>query len=388
MGWKFRKPGDKPDDGGAGDDAGWSDGDRDGRGFDGSWSRTRPTFDNPMSWSVPFFRAANIDVRIHITFLLLIAYLLIRAAWPAANDGASRLSLGMTAALIGFLFAVVLLHEFGHCLACRRTGGTADEILMWPLGGLAYCNPRHAWVAHLWTAIGGPLVNVAILLVTIPTLGITTGAWWGVAIPMPLRVEIPAALALSSDVMILVYLLHQVTFTLLVFNLLPLFPLDGGRIVQALLWPRLGYTRSMRVACRAGLIGAIVLGVIGAVATDLTLLFIAIFGAGTSYLMLKRLEFTEEQLGFEDTEGTSFAAVHSATDAAEGRERAAERARQEKLARKEETQRAKDDAKRLKEEAEFDRILDKIQSTGIDSLTAAEKHVLARETERRRRESR
>ncbi len=328
----------------------------------------------------PLWRVARIDVRVHIAFLLLVAYQLIRAALPAANDSSVRLPLGWTAITLTVLFVVVLLHEYGHCVACRRRGGVADEILMWPLGGLASCEPPQDWRAHLWTALGGPMVNVLILAVTTPLVGVLTGKWIGTAFPDPLHFAPPIQVLERMD-LFAVFAVHWIALVLLLFNLLPIFPLDGGRILQAVLWPRVGYTRAMRFSCRAGFVGAILLGTLGAVTTELSLIGVAIFGALTCYVTLKRLEFTEEQLGFEDTEGDAYLASSGREAPDERREREIEEAR---IAR-EQTTRERDVAKRAREEAEFDQILDKIRGSGLNSLSSAERRVLERETERRRR---
>jgi Zn-dependent protease len=250
----------------------------------GDWRGLRPSFDNPMTWAVPLVRVLGIDVRVHVIFLIFIVVELLRAAVPPAPGKGPGLAFGLAALVLGLLFAIVLVHEFGHCLACRRTGGAADEILMWPLGGLAYCLPPNRWRAHLITAAGGPAVNVAIAALLTPALGVATGRWWGVALPNPFSYgglyvdEISRSWLLTG-----LYLAGQLNLILLLFNLLPMFPLDGGRIAQALLWPKLGYVRSMRIAVRVGYVGAIGLGILGIVSEHWMLVGIAIFGGITCY---------------------------------------------------------------------------------------------------------
>jgi hypothetical protein len=200
-----------------------------------------------------------------------------------------------------------------------------------------------------------------------------------VAIPRPWTV---ADIHRVSDSWFLatLYLVNWVAVLLLLFNLLPLFPLDGGRVLQSALWPRVGYARSMRIAARAGLIGAVLLGVVGLWQSTVSLILIAVFGGLTSYQTIKQLDFTEELMGFEDSEGGVFATLgeDDEEDAAAGD---AERKRREEAERR----RADDAARQAKDEAEFDRILDKIREQGIGSLSASERRVLERETERRRR---
>ena len=148
----------------------WDDPDERARpsGFGGDWRGSRPVFDDPMSWSLPIMRVARISVRVHLFFLVFVVVLLTHAA-SVTSDGA----VGVRPTLLGLagLFLVVLLHEFGHCIACRMVGGTANEILLWPLGGLASCDPPERPRAHFWTAVGGPLVNVALIALLTPLLG-------------------------------------------------------------------------------------------------------------------------------------------------------------------------------------------------------------------------
>ncbi len=362
--------------GGTGDE-GFRDPDASARqGFTGSWARTRPTFDNPMSWSLPLFRVAGIDVRIHLLFLILIAWQVLDATWPMASQGATRLGIEYVLVRITVIFLIVLLHEFGHALTCRRWGGTADEILMWPLGGLAFCAPPHQWKAYLATAVGGPMVNVLIMLVAAPILGLWTGQWLRVALPNPLVFAPPLAVYERFDLFTL-FTLNWLSLVLLLFNLLPLYPMDGGRIFQAICWSKVGYARSVRYACRAGFCGAILLLVVAAVTMNMSLFAIAMFGGITCFSTLKQLDYTESMMGFEDSEGSIFTESLVQTESDDER----------KQREAEEKKQAKAEGDRARQAAEFDRILDKIREQGMQSLTAAERKALERETERRRRES-
>ena len=332
----------------------------------GDWRGLRPALDNPMSWSLQLARILEITVRVHVLFLVFIVIELLRPIF-----GSTGLGVGPTVLLLASLFGVVLVHEFGHCLACRWSGGAADEILMWPLGGLAYCRPRERWTAHLITAAGGPMVNVLLLAVLVPTIGLWTGRWWGVAIPNPINLSLPVAVAAPWPLMTL-YLLNVVSLVLLLFNLLPIFPLDGGRILQALLWPKVGYVRSMRYAVRVGYVGAIGLGIMGFVNGNVMLVCIAVFGGITCYITHRQLQFTQETLGFESDEySASLYGPDEGDDKSPGptrRERAAER-------RSDQDQ---------QEARAVDEILQKIATSGMESLTRGEKRRLQRATRRGR----
>jgi len=344
----------------------------------GDWQGLRPTLDNPMSWSVKLFTAWAIDVRVHLVFILYIVIEMLRPLAGAGEGEATPLSFGLMGIVLVSLFGVVLLHEFGHCIACRRAGGTANEILMWPLGGLAYCNAGHDWRRHFVTAAGGPMVNVLILAVLGPLLGVLTGQWWQVALPnpvYPLNGMIDPAVR-GSWLLLTLAAINGVSFILLLFNLLPMFPLDGGRLLQASLWPRFGYANSMRFAVRTGFIGAVLLGVVGFVLTNLMLVGVAIFGGITCWITHKQLEFTQGMLGGEQEEYAT--SVFLDPDSSSEPEPTA--AKPSRAVRKAEKR-----AREAREEQEMvDGILAKIAEQGMDSLSPKERKLLKRATERSR----
>lgn len=138
------------------------------------------------------------------------------------------------------LFVIVLLHEFGHALACRQTGGQADTIVLWPLGGVAYVAPPPRPGATLWSIAAGPLVNLILLPIALG-LALTADA-------MGLKESLP-------NVRHFVWTLVYINGGLLAFNLLPVYPLDGGQILRSLLWFFIGPIRSLYVASFIGFIG-------------------------------------------------------------------------------------------------------------------------------------
>src|SRR5262245_53086283 len=127
---------------------------------------------DPFSWSLPLGRAFGITIRIHVLFPFVAIALLLRVYFhkPPYPSG----SVLDTALLEMILFVSVLLHEFGHCFGARLVDGDAQEILMWPLGGLAFIDVPHRPWAHFVAVAGGPAVNVLLCLVT---GGILTGAF-------------------------------------------------------------------------------------------------------------------------------------------------------------------------------------------------------------------
>jgi len=183
--------------------------------------------------SIRLFRVSGIDLFLHWSWFLV-------AAFEISNRAKSYSSVTWNALEYLALFFIVMLHEYGHALACRQVGGTANQIVLWPLGGVAYVNPPPRPGATLWSIAAGPLVNVGLLpiLSGLGILGRSSG--WAV--------EMPNAHALLRAVWFM-------NLFLLVFNLLPIYPLDGGQILRSLLWFVVGRARSLMVAAIIGFLG-------------------------------------------------------------------------------------------------------------------------------------
>jgi len=144
------------------------------------------------------------------------------------------------------LFLLVLMHEFGHQLACRQVGGMTHDIVLWPLGGVAYVSPPQRPGAQLWSIAAGPLVNVVLMPVLIGLVWMSSHLGWADA---------------HSDAHELVKTILVINIGLLVFNLLPVYPLDGGQILRSLLWFVFGRARSLLIASIIGFGG--VAGLVG-----------------------------------------------------------------------------------------------------------------------------
>ena len=221
-------------------------------------------------------RVAGTDVFVHWSWFVA-AYFLYR---DGAAEGASPT---WAAAEYVAGFVLVLLHEFGHVLACRQTGGTADRVVLWPLGGLAFVVPPPRPGALLWTVVAGPLVNVVLLPVLYGLAAVTTPAD---GVTAPGLNAFLAALAMFN-------------LGLLIFNLLPIYPLDGGRILEALLWWPFGRPAALYVAAGIGVVAAAGLGVLAVGMGEAMLAVLAAFlgfgalgGLGQARLLtrLKRAE--------------------------------------------------------------------------------------------------
>lgn len=183
--------------------------------------------------SIRLFRFSEIDVFLHWSWFLLAFY--------EINARKGRYSsIGWNVAEYLALFLIVTLHEFGHSLACRQVGGQANQIVLWPLGGVAYVNPPQRPGATLWSIAAGPLVNV-VLAPIIMGIGRVSLLWgWYAAVP---------------DLRTLIHAIFYIDVGLLIFNILPIYPLDGGQILRALLWFVLGRARSLMVATILGFVG-------------------------------------------------------------------------------------------------------------------------------------
>jgi Zn-dependent protease len=184
--------------------------------------------------SIPLFRIAGIQVYLHWSWLLI-------AYFEIANRVNRYQSMTWNVIEYLALFGIVLMHEFGHALACRQVGGQANRIMLWPLGGVAFVQPPPRPGALLWCIAAGPLVNLVLTPITVMAYLFARSAGLGADYPDFEQFLLSIAI---------------INFVLLVFNLLPIYPLDGGQILQALLWFVIGQARSLMAAGIIGLVGA------------------------------------------------------------------------------------------------------------------------------------
>jgi len=183
--------------------------------------------------SIHLFRVAGIDLFLHWSWFLVAVFEI-----NARTGGYSSLTWNALEYLA--LFFIVMLHEFGHALACRQVGGEANQIVLWPLGGVAYVDPPPRPGATLWSIAAGPLVNVALVPILLALGVLNRSLGWAATMPN------------AHAWLRAVYMMN---IGLLIFNLLPIYPLDGGQILRSLLWYVLGRARSLMVAAVIGLVG-------------------------------------------------------------------------------------------------------------------------------------
>ena len=203
--------------------------------------------------SIHLFRAFGVNVYLHWSWFFVAA---IQIQYRRIFDSAWWHLLMYVS-----LFGIVLLHEFGHALACRSVGGVANRIVLWPLGGVAYVQPPPRPGAVLWSIVAGPLVNVVLVPLTLLI--------WIVA-----QVYAPS---MSEDAMQYFQYIVIINAGLLIFNMLPIYPLDGGQTLQALLWFVIGRSKSLAITAAVGMGAAVVVGVFALVQRDLWILILAMF---------------------------------------------------------------------------------------------------------------
>ncbi|HEX8705053.1 MAG TPA: site-2 protease family protein [Myxococcaceae bacterium] len=224
-----------------------------------------------MAWSFRIGRIAGIDLKLHVTFAVILA---LGAAQWAQTHGARGAAFG--ALLVCLLFACVVLHELGHALMARRFGITTHAIVLLPIGGIAQLahsprQPQH----ELWISVAGPAVNLVISAVLLLTAFLT-----GLA-GLP-EESVRALLSQPSAAALLLWLLGA-NVTMALFNLLPALPMDGGRILRAVLAMRLDPARATLLAATVAQVLAVAMGALAIAGGHFMLAVIAGFvllGAG------------------------------------------------------------------------------------------------------------
>ena len=182
--------------------------------------------------SIRLFKLFGITVYLHWAWFLAVAYFV--------NQARDHASLLWSVLECLSLFAIVLIHEFGHQLACRSVGGTTHDIVLWVLGGVAYVSPPQRPGATLWSIAAGPLVNVVLFPLFLFLMILGKSAGWEETSP-------------NADNFVV--MLFSINLVLLVFNMLPIYPLDGGQILRSLLWFVFGQARSLMIASYVGFVG-------------------------------------------------------------------------------------------------------------------------------------
>lgn len=385
---------------------------------------------DPMSWAFPLFRLFGIQVKLHVLFIIVsLGFFLRQVAYEKDNIVWWGDVLGLTVIL---LFLIILLHEFGHCFAARWVGGEPTEILMWPLGGLASADVPHHWKAHTIFAAGGPATNLFICLLC--TGGLALGGFLPNLNPLanPYVAEIrnfSDGRLYTSEYGMNVYRqgsaelatpperwnqllfekkwqeLHEVTVKqvqleraiapewavwlqrtfwlsglLLLFNLIPAYPLDGGQIMQGLIWARSDYRQGITVAAYSGYIVGVLFFIAAIAVNESLLLGLGLFMLYSSWSKLNGPESEEGLFGYD------FSAGYTSLER-ENRDEPSRRPKRENLfqrwlrARVARRLQREIEARRIEDER-MDQLLEKIARYGKASLTDEERRFMERVSER------
>jgi stage IV sporulation protein FB len=351
---------------------------------------------DPFLWSIPLGRLFGITIRVHVFYPVLVLALMLRVAYQKDTTAApgAWIDVGTVSLL---LLVSVLLHEFGHCFAARRMGGDAHEVLIWPLGGLANVDVPHTAKANFLTGGGGPAVDL--ILCVIPALLLAfavdpsyqppwSPTWY------PLRLHPDGGVLMTTwsgkDALVSaawpVFLarLFWLNWVLFWLNIILVgFPMDAGRMLQAALWPHLGYRQAMLVAVFAGFITMLVVCGFAIFTNELLPLCLGIF----IYVACRNQWIVLETGGEEGLFGYDFSQGYTSLERdqpppartarrASWWQRWLQKRAARKLQREQETREA--------DERRLDQLLEKVQQEGLTALTDEERRFMKRVSDRYR----
>ncbi|MCE9562527.1 MAG: site-2 protease family protein [Planctomycetes bacterium] len=391
---------------------------------------------DPMNWSVTVFRAFGIPVKVHLLFIIVALGLFIRQMSGKDNP----LSWGDVLVFTAFIpFLVIVIHEFGHCFGARYVDGDAKEILIWPLGGLAFVDVPHTPRANFIATAAGPAMNVVICLVC--TLGLAIGSFlpnlnplsnpyvsemynfsnernytspYGLKLYKPessehipqqkqiderLRdggvrekyvykpeIALEAALsyggerALAPNWAVWLNRTFWLSWVLFLFNLIPAYPLDGGRMFQAFVWARSDYRRGVTVAANTGYFVAVIFLIVSIAVNEALFMGLALFMLYEASMALHRLEQDDGPFGYDFSAG--YTSLEKDDEPAPRPKKVGWYTRWRQARRSRKLQREIEE--RAQEEERMDQLLAKIAASGKASLTDEEKRFLERVSARKR----
>jgi Zn-dependent protease len=332
------------------------------------------------AWSIRIGRWQGVGLRLHI-FFVLFAVQLLYLAWLAKDPGL----VGFTLVSLGVLLVSVLLHELGHLWTCLRFGGNPEDAVLWPLGGIGTPPTPYEPQIDLMTALAGPVVNAAIMIVVAPLLLISGESVLNLFVPL-----VPSGLTEGATFVVVLKLIFWINWLLLLFNLLPAFPFDGGYALRSVLSMQLDYRSSVLWVTRVAMIAALAICVLAYLVRDVNttelvptwvpLLLFAVFlwfGAQQEEARLEQLE-GDEFLGYDFSQGYT-----SLERDAKNRQPPPNPIRRWLNERREARQRRQAEIER-EEEAQMDQILARLHETGLPGLSPHERAILDRVSQRLR----
>lgn len=315
---------------------------------------------NPLFLSFPLGTWLDTSVRMSVWFPLVLIVL-----W-----GRLGLQLGTICALL--LLLSVIIHEFFHVFGARWTGGDAEEILLWPAGGLAYCRPGPSFRSELLTVAAGPLANIVLAAVALPAVlssGLLRDCFHPIVLPaVSLTGNVPQQLAV---------LMFSLNVKLVYLNLLPVYPMDGGRMLQTVLsrwWDgvvvrTVGFWTAMAAAVVLGVTGYLIDPAVGIVLVTVSS-FILILNLLES-IQRQLSEFHDDSfLGYDFSQG--YTSLEQAADERPRKRGIVEQWRENRRLKKLE----REQTERMEAETRLDALLDKVHHHGMDALTPAEQRFL------------
>jgi stage IV sporulation protein FB len=345
---------------------------------------------DPLSWSFPIGRLFGITVRVHILLIVFALGLYLRVAYGKDYPAGAAVDVLW---LVTLLFLSVLLHEFGHCYGAHLADGDSQEVLLWPLGGLAYVDVPHTAWANFVATVMGPLVNVvlagaaAVALMSASLVPPLNPLKWDLFLtPLQhwtLNVELlNPKYALEGAVtlerwQVLAARFFCINWFLFLFNVLVLaYPMDGGRLLQQVLWPRLGYRRATLAAVCVGFGFMFGMGVVSIAANEALLLVLALFIFASCRQQWLLLETGGEDalFGYDFSQGYTSLERDQPPPPRRKRPNFFQRWLQRRAARKLQEELERQEA----EETRMDQLLEKIQREGRQSLTDEENRFLKR----------
>ncbi len=330
---------------------------------------------NPLFWSFGIGAWFGVRIRVSVFFPLLLVWGWWVFGWQ------------MGTALASILFLSVLFHEFGHVITARAVGGSGDEILIWPFGGLAFVGASASPRGQFLTALGGPLVNLVVCGLTLYAVlswDFPRFAFNPLYLPFASRpgLERPmfGATNLLLDLQVLVF---AVNWMLLLVNLIPAYPMDGGRMLRTWLMHRLG-SQGIELSMRLAYISAFLL----ALAAILVFNHVFLLSIAFVLFVLAMQEAQQLQTGeaFEDSfMGYDFSQGYTSLERADPREREPRPGFVQRwLDRRRAEKRRRQEQQALAAETQLDALLAKVHERGIDALTESEKRQLKRASDRYR----
>jgi Zn-dependent protease len=253
-----------------------------------------------MRWSIPIGRVFGITLRLHVTFLIFLAFIAYGGFTEEGLNGA-----GWSVAMFVSIFACIAFHELGHSVVAQQLGVQVKSITLLPIGGVAALHsiPENPW-HEIAITVAGPMVNAAIACVLIPITGIPSH-WLLVAMP--------------HDMHGLLLTLAQANVTLFLFNFIPAFPMDGGRLLRACLALVLSYRQATTIAAMVGQGLAILFVLVGLkISFWLVVIGAFIFMGADGEERIVRIRSVLHDLDVEDVMSRDFAVLSPADPVARG----------------------------------------------------------------------